>query len=169
MSPGQNPRRHRTVESSLYCVWLGSRGSNGLFQRMAAGTWLTWKQSVSETRVDTRVRERLEFPGLGKACLATKDMTEGARRFEGRNKGARFGSRSDGGNGTAHPLPSELERTNPTMLSEPPSSTRPTSITRRVPATMTPMLSAQPQPPQRLLRGFRQSRSQGSRPVLLHP
>jgi hypothetical protein len=32
------------------------------------------------------------------ACLATEDMTEGARRFEGRNRGARFGSRSDGRN-----------------------------------------------------------------------
>jgi hypothetical protein len=62
-----------------------------------AGTRWTWKQSVSETRVDTRVWKRREFPGLGKACLATEDMTEGARRFEGRNKGARFGSRSDGG------------------------------------------------------------------------
>jgi hypothetical protein len=49
---------------------------------------------VSETRVDTRVRKRREFPGLGKACLATEDMKEGT----GRNKRARFGSRSDRGN-----------------------------------------------------------------------
>jgi hypothetical protein len=56
-----------------------------------AGTWWIWKQSVSETRVDTRVRKRHEFPGLGKACLATEDMAEGVRRFEEKNKGARFG------------------------------------------------------------------------------
>ena len=53
---------------------------------------------MPETRVDRRVRKRREFPGLGKACLATEDVTEGARRFEGRDRGARFGSRSDGGN-----------------------------------------------------------------------
>jgi hypothetical protein len=84
-----------------------------------AGTRWTWKQSVSVTRADTRVRKRRESPGLGRACLATEDMTEGAKRFEGRNKGAQFGLRSDGGNGTARHLPSLNDR--PMMLSEPPS------------------------------------------------
>jgi hypothetical protein len=84
---------------------------------------------------DTTVRERRGFPGLGKACLATKDMTEGARRFEGRNKSTRFESRSDG---ETRPLPSELERTNPTMLSEPPSPIVPPPPRLQRPAAVSP-------------------------------
>jgi hypothetical protein len=136
MSLGRNPRGHRTVELSLYCVWMDWGRSTGPFQRMA-GTWWTWKQSVSE-RLDTRVRRRREFPDPGKARLAMEDMTEGARRFEGRNKGARFGSRSDGGNETAHPLPSELERTSPTTLSEPPSPIVPPPPRPQRPAAVSP-------------------------------
>jgi hypothetical protein len=81
-----------------------------------AGTRWTWKQSVSETRVDTRVRKIREFPGLGKACLATEDYEGGCEKVR-----IEIGP----GNETAQPLPSELERTDPTTLSEPPSPVMP--------------------------------------------